>query len=99
MVKKLKSENAPPPDVEVAIKELKVRKKALENKVSCFSYTTIAFSSIIYILKLINNSSIEPLMTGCNMYHIKCCVRIPSEEWLMPLPHIMRVVFTTQLCT
>ncbi|KAJ7365665.1 hypothetical protein OS493_002378, partial [Desmophyllum pertusum] len=28
----LKSENAPAPDVEVAIKELKVRKKALENK-------------------------------------------------------------------
>ncbi|KAJ7365654.1 Glycine--tRNA ligase [Desmophyllum pertusum] len=32
LVKKLKSENAPAPDVEVAIKELKVRKKALENK-------------------------------------------------------------------
>ena len=33
LVRKLKSENAPAPDVEVAIKELKVRKKALENKV------------------------------------------------------------------
>lgn len=32
LLKKLKSENAPPPDIEVAIKELKVRKKTLENK-------------------------------------------------------------------
>ena len=33
-MRKLKSENAPAPDIDVAIKELKVRKKALENKVS-----------------------------------------------------------------
>lgn len=32
LVRKLKSENAPGPDIDVAIKELKVRKKALENK-------------------------------------------------------------------
>lgn len=32
LLKKLKSENAPPPDIEVAIKELKARKKTLENK-------------------------------------------------------------------
>lgn len=32
LVRKLKSDNAPAPDIEVAIKELKVRKKALENK-------------------------------------------------------------------
>ena len=38
LVRKLKSENAPAPDIEVAIKELKVRKKALENKVS---YSTL----------------------------------------------------------
>jgi len=38
LVRKLKSENVPAPDIEVAIKELKVRKKALENKVS---YSTL----------------------------------------------------------
>lgn len=37
LLKKLKSENAPPPDIEVAIKELKVRKKTLENKVIIMS--------------------------------------------------------------
>ena len=33
LVRKLKAENAPAPDLEVAIKELKVRKKAFETKV------------------------------------------------------------------
>lgn len=33
-MRKLKSENAPEVDIEVALKELKIRKKALENKVN-----------------------------------------------------------------
>ena len=34
LVRKLKDENAPANDLEVAVKELKVRKKALETKVT-----------------------------------------------------------------
>ena len=44
-MKRLKSENAPPPDIEVAIKELKVRKKALENKVC--NLPTVHFTAIL----------------------------------------------------
>jgi len=50
LVRKLKSENAPAPDVEVAIKELKVRKKALENKVFYSSFNSQDKFLLIVIL-------------------------------------------------
>lgn len=54
MVRNLKSENAPAQDLAVAVKELKVRKKALETKV----FIIVEILLLVVIISIVYKSGV-----------------------------------------
>ena len=58
MVRKLKSENAPAQDLAVAVKELKVRKKALETKV----FIIVEILLLVVIISIVYKSGVYHLL-------------------------------------